>query len=147
MMSMFGIVALSGVVVNDAIVLIESVNANLARGHGFLDSLQLGGKRRFRPVVLTTLSTIGGLLPLIIEKDLQAQFLIPMALSIAGGVCFATLLTLLLIPCLLGVVNDLRCAAFFLRRGTWPTREEVEPALRRAKESKEEKQNHVHPTR
>jgi multidrug efflux pump subunit AcrB len=132
MMSMFGIVALSGVVVNDAIVLIECINENLAEGKmTFLEAVQRGGIRRFRAVILTTISTIAGLLPLIFEKDAQARFLIPMALSIAAGVAFATLLTLVLIPSLLAILNDARRAVWRIKTGSWPTREEVEPASRR----------------
>jgi multidrug efflux pump subunit AcrB len=131
MMSMFGIVALSGVVVNDAIVLIEGINASLAGGTPFLEAIRQGGVRRFRPVFLTTLSTVGGLMPMILETDLQAKFLIPMALAIASGVAFATILTLVLIPSLLVVLNDARCLLHRLRHGAWPTREQVEPAARR----------------
>ncbi len=130
-MSFFGMVALSGVVVNDAIVLIERINNNLAEGMSFHDALLLGGARRFRAIFLTTVTTCGGLTPLIMEKDMQAKFLIPMAISLAAGVAFATLLTLLLIPCLLYILNDLRRLMFRLRRGYWPTREEVEPAVDR----------------
>ena len=128
MMSMFGMVALSGVVVNDAIVLIECINKFIEKGTPFFEAIQKGGARRFRAVFLTTVSTCGGLTPLIIEKDLQARFLIPMAISIAAGVAFATLLTLILIPCLLGILNDFRRIGFWLLHRTWPTCEEVEPA-------------------
>jgi Cu/Ag efflux pump CusA len=83
-----------GEVVNDAIVLIERVNENLAAGMAFFESIIKGGARRFRAIFLTTISTAGGLLPLIAEKDLQAKSLIPMALSLAAGVIFATVLTL-----------------------------------------------------
>ena len=130
-MSVFGMVALSGVVVNDAIVLIECINSRIASGLPFFEAVKAGGVRRFRAVFLTTISTVGGLTPLIIEKDLQARFLIPMALSLAAGVAFATLLTLGLIPCLLGILNDLRRCAHWLKTGDWPTREEVEPATSR----------------
>ena len=127
MLSVFGMVALSGVVVNDAIVLIERVNANLAQGMPLKDALPIGGARRFRAIFLTTISTVGGLTPLIMERDLQAQFLIPMALSVAAGVAFATLLTLVLIPCLLAILNDLRRGAYYVRYGHLPTPEQVEP--------------------
>jgi multidrug efflux pump subunit AcrB len=131
-MSIFGIVALSGVVVNDAIVLIECINENIASGMPVLKAIREGGKRRFRAIVLTTLSTVGGLTPLIMEKDMQAQFLIPMAVSIASGVAFATVLTLVLVPCFIAALNDLRRLAYWMRHGAWPTPEEVEPArLRR----------------
>ncbi len=137
LMSLFGIVALAGVVVNDAIVLIEAYNTNIAKGMGVREAIVEAGKRRFRAVFLTTLSTVGGLTPLILETDLQAQFLIPMALSIAAGVAFATLLTLLLIPNLLLVLNDARRFVHFLVKGRWPeTRASVEPArLRNTRET------------
>ncbi len=131
MMSMFGMVALTGVVVNDAIVLIERINGNLAEGMEFFEAVKLGSRRRFRAILLTSLSTVGGLAPLIMETDMQAKFLIPMALSLAAGVTFATVLTLVLIPSLLAIVNDLRRVVVRLRTGLWPTREEVEPAAHR----------------
>ena len=127
-MSVFGIVALSGVVVNDAIVLIECVNEYLAEGKGFYEALRLGGARRFRAIILTTVSTVGGLTPLILEPDMQAQFLVPMAISIAGGVSFSTVLTLILVPCMLAALNDLRLVVHWLRKGEWVAPELVEPA-------------------
>jgi len=127
-MSIFGMVALTGVVVNDAIVLIERINENLACGMPFFDAILKGGARRFRAIFLTTLSTVGGLAPLIMETDFQAKFLIPMALSIAAGVAFATILTLVLIPSLLAILNDLRLVVYRFRHGRWPRRLEVEPA-------------------
>ena len=128
MMSIFGMVALTGVVVNDAIVLIERINENIAEGQPYFDAVLNGGMRRFRAITLTSLSTIGGLMPLILEKDLQARFLIPMALSLAAGVLFATILTLVLIPSLLTILNDLRLLVHRYRYGKWPKRVEVEPA-------------------
>ncbi len=130
-MSLFGMVALSGVVVNDAIVLIECVNAFIARGEPFLDAVRKGGARRFRAIFLTTLSTVGGLTPLIMEKDMQARFLVPMAISIAAGVAFATLLTLVLIPCLLVILSDLRLITHWAIHRRWVSREELEPARNR----------------
>ena len=127
-MSIFGMVALAGVVVNDAIVLIERVNENLAQGMPFFKALESAGKRRFRAIFLTTFSTVGGLAPLIFETDLQAKFLIPMALSIAGGVLFATVLTLVLIPSLIVILNDCRRGFYRFKFGIWPERETVEPA-------------------
>jgi multidrug efflux pump subunit AcrB len=127
-MSMFGIVALAGVVVNDAIILIERVNENLAEGMGFFEAIESGGARRFRAVLLTTFSTVGGLTPLILEKDMQARFLIPMALALAAGVAFATLLTLVLIPGMFVILNDIRRMLRYVKEGVWPSREEVEPA-------------------
>jgi len=127
MMSVFGMVALSGVVINSSIVLIERVNTNLEQGINLFDSVVQAGARRFRAIFLTTISTIGGLAPLIIETDMQAKFLIPMALSVAAGVAFATILTLVLIPSLLVIVNDIKRGFFRLYYGYWPEREDVEP--------------------
>ena len=127
-MSVFGMVALTGVVVNDAIVLIERVNENLAEGMRFFEAILNGGSRRFRAIFLTTLSTVGGLTPLIMEQNFQARFMIPMAISLAAGVAFATLLTLVLIPSLLVIMNDFRLLYWRFKKGCWPTREEVEPA-------------------
>ncbi|MCH7908493.1 MAG: efflux RND transporter permease subunit [Candidatus Hydrogenedentes bacterium] len=128
MFSTFGMVALTGVVVNDAIILIEAINKALARGLPVFEAIVQGGKRRFRAIFLTTLSTVGGLSPLILETDIQVRMVKPMALSLAAGVAFATILTLVFIPCLLGVLNDFRRVVFWLLHGYWPTREEVEPA-------------------
>ena len=128
MMSIFGMVALTGVVVNDAIVLIERINENIAEGQSFFEAILNGGARRFRAITLTSLSTIGGLMPLILEKDLQARFLIPMALSLAAGVLFATLLTLVLVPSLLTILNDFRLLAYRFKYRAWPHRVAVEPS-------------------
>jgi multidrug efflux pump subunit AcrB len=131
LMSIFGMVALTGVVVNDAIVLIERVNENIAEGMPFFDALLHGGRRRFRAIMLTSFSTVGGLAPMILETDLQAKFLIPMALALAAGVAFATVLTLVLIPNLLVILNDLRRLHYRWRHKVWPSREQVEPARHR----------------
>ena len=127
-MSIFGIVALTGVVVNDGIVLIERVNENIAEGMSFFDAILSGGARRFRAIVLTSLSTVGGLAPLIMETDLQAKFLIPMALSMAAGIAFATVLTLVLVPSLMVLLSDARLLVHRLKYGFWPKRVDVEPA-------------------
>lgn len=131
LMSVFGMVSLAGVVVNDAIILIERINENLAEGMDFREAVVQGGGRRFRAIFLTTVSTVGGLAPLIMETDFQARFLIPMALSLAAGVIFATVLTLVLVPSLLIILNDLRRLVFRSMYGTWPSRAQVEPASRR----------------
>jgi len=130
-MSIFGMVALTGVVVNDAIVLIERINENFAEGMPFFEAILRGGARRFRAIFLTTVSTVGGLSPLIMETDLQAKFLIPMALAIAAGVLFATILTLVLVPSLMTILSDFRLLIHRFRYGYWPKRAEVEPARRR----------------
>ena len=131
LISIFGMVALTGVVVNDAIVLIERINENLASGMKFFDAIIAGGARRFRAIFLTTISTVGGLAPLIMETDFQARLLIPMALSLAAGVAFATVLTLVLVPSLLAILNDFRLLVGRIRTGQWPKRVEVEPARSR----------------
>ncbi|MBW1864552.1 MAG: efflux RND transporter permease subunit, partial [Deltaproteobacteria bacterium] len=131
MMSIFGMVALTGVVVNDAIVLIERINENFAEGMPYFEAVLKGGVRRFRAIILTSLSTIGGLMPLILETDLQARFLIPMALSLASGVLFATVLTLVLVPSLLTILSDFRLLIYRYKHGFWTDRLSVEPARNR----------------
>jgi multidrug efflux pump subunit AcrB len=131
MLSIFGLVALAGVVVNDAIVLIECVNNYVADGESFYEAVRKGGSRRFRAIFLTTITTVGGLAPLLLEKDHQAKVLIPMAISLASGVAFATILTLFLVPCALCILNDMRRLFHFLLHGVVPTPEEVEPARMR----------------
>jgi multidrug efflux pump subunit AcrB len=131
MMSTFGMVALTGVVVNDAIVMIERINENIADGMPFFEAILAGGARRFRAIFLTSLSTVGGLAPLIMETDLQAKLLIPMGISIAAGVIFATVLTLVLVPSLLVILNDFRLLTYWFRYGSWPKRVDVEPARNR----------------
>jgi multidrug efflux pump subunit AcrB len=132
MLSLFGMVAVAGMVVNDAIVLIDAINARMAEGLPIRQAISEGGARRFRAILLTTLTTVFGLMPLILEKSMQAQFLIPMALSVAAGVAFATLLTLIFIPCQLMILSDGRRLAAWLRRGVWADRETLEPAHARA---------------
>jgi multidrug efflux pump subunit AcrB len=98
--SFFGIVALSGVVVNDSLILLDMINRLRGQGKELIDAVLAAGRRRFRPILFTTLTTCAGLAPIILEKSLQAQFLIPMAISLAAGVAFATLITLVLVPSL-----------------------------------------------
>ena len=134
MFSIFGMMALTGVVVNDAIVLIEAINTQLAKGITVFEAIAQGAVRRFRAIMLTTISTIGALIPIIIETDLSAQPLKPMALSLACGVGLASGLTLIFIPSLFAILSDIRCATHFYLKGTWPTREEVEPARHRKRD-------------
>jgi Cu/Ag efflux pump CusA len=108
MMSVMGIVALSGVVVNASLVLVHSVNARRAAGAGIVEAVRDSGVARFRPIVLTSLTTFAGLTPLLLERSVSAQFLIPMAISLAFGVAFATGITLFLVPCGYLVLDDLR---------------------------------------
>jgi len=96
--SMFGLVALSGVVINDSIVLIDFINSRVRDGVPIRDALLESGERRFRPIMLTSMTTIAGLIPLMLERSFQAQLLIPMAASLAFGLALATFLVLLLVP-------------------------------------------------
>lgn len=104
--SLFGLVALSGIVVNDSIVLIDFINTRVRRGEPVHDVLLEAGKSRFRPVVLTSVTTIGGLLPIVLETSLQAQMIIPMALSVAGGATVSLLLVLFFVPVLYSFYAD-----------------------------------------
>lgn len=135
MMSIFGMVAVTGVVVNDAIVLIDRVNALLREGIPFFGALIIGGARRFRPIFLTTLSTVCGLAPLIFESDAHARFLIPMALSIAAGEIFATFMVVVQLPCAMAALNDLRLILHRRRFSGAISRSALEPATRNFSES------------
>ncbi|GAB6057252.1 efflux RND transporter permease subunit [Desulfonatronum parangueonense] len=108
MLSLFGIVALSGVVVNSSLLLIDFINSGRRSGMAVRDAVLASGRRRFRPILLTSLTTFFGLMPMILERSVQAQFLIPMAVSLGFGVLFATGITLLLIPALYMVLEDWR---------------------------------------
>lgn len=119
-LSMCGMVALAGVVVNDGLVLVAFVNKK-SRTHGSLkEAVQFAGEARFRAIVLTSLTTAAGVTPLIVEKSLQAQFLIPMAVALAAGVLFATMVTLVLVPALYLILEDVRTAFRWLLRGEGP---------------------------
>ena len=134
LMSLFGLVALAGIVVNDAIVLIECFNEKLAAGLPLFAALVEAGQRRFRAILLTSITTFFGLMPLILEKSMQAQFLIPMAIAIAFGVMFSTVVTLVLIPCVVAALNDFRRLLYFLWFLKMPSREEMEPRARKPEE-------------
>ena len=107
LMSLFGVVALSGVVVNDSLVFIDFANRKRLGGMSLHDSVHAAGIQRFRPIILTTLTTFFGLMPMILETSRQARFLIPMAISLGFGILFATGITLLLIPSLIMILEDL----------------------------------------
>lgn len=111
-MSMFGIVALSGVVVNDSLIIIDLINRQRRSGIELHQVLRDCATRRFRPIMLTTLTTFFGLLPMITERSLQARFLIPMAISLAFGVMFATCITLVLVPSLYMILEDIKGRIF-----------------------------------
>ncbi len=106
MISLFGIVALSGIVVNDSLILIDFINRAVRSGSNIETAIVKSGRDRFRPVLLTSITTIAGLSPLLFERSFQAQFLIPMAVSISFGLLAATILTLLYVPALYLIVLD-----------------------------------------
>jgi multidrug efflux pump subunit AcrB len=120
--SIFGIVALSGIVVNDSLILIDFINRAARSGIEISEAVIESGKARFRPVLLTSITTVAGLFPLLLERSFQAQFLIPMAVSICFGLLAATVLTLLYVPALYLIVRDVRNAvvARFQRAGEAP---------------------------
>ena len=107
-MSMCGIVALSGVVVNDSLVLVDYVNRHRIKGDSVISAAWEAGAARFRPIILTSLTTFAGLSPMLFETDLQAKFLIPMAISLGFGILFATAITLILVPSIYLVLEDLK---------------------------------------
>lgn len=116
-LSLIGFVALSGIVVNDSLILVQFFNGERERGRPFVDALLDSGRRRFRPIILTTTTTVLGLTPLMLEQSFQAKFLIPMAIAISFGLMSATVLILVLLPGILLIVDDLRRALGFLWRG------------------------------
>jgi multidrug efflux pump subunit AcrB len=107
-LSLFGVVALSGVVVNDSLVLITFANQRRKKGLIAADAIQDAAIQRFRPIMLTTLTTFGGLAPMIFETSRQARFLIPMAISLGYGILFATVITLVIVPSVYLIVEDFR---------------------------------------
>ncbi|MCB9988448.1 MAG: efflux RND transporter permease subunit [Rhodospirillales bacterium] len=107
-MSLFGMMALAGVVVNDSLILIEFANRKRAEGIALLNAIIESGTQRFRPILLTTLTTFVGLAPMIFETSRQARFLIPMALSLGFGILFATMVTLVLVPAVYMIIEDLK---------------------------------------
>jgi multidrug efflux pump subunit AcrB len=111
MLSMFGLVALTGVVVNDSIVLVHFVNTKRKEGLPLLQAVFDSGVQRFRPILLTSLTTFAGLSPLLLEKSMQAKFLVPMAVSLGFGVLFATFITLILVPTAYMILDDIRSLA------------------------------------
>ncbi len=106
-LSFLGIIALSGVVVNDSIILLDFINRSKQKT-SLIESVMNAGTARFRAILLTSITTFIGLLPIMLETSLQARFLIPMAASLAFGILFATVITLLLIPCLYVILEDLK---------------------------------------
>ena len=135
-LSILGIIALIGIMVNDGLVLIGRFNNNLRQGMSFDSALINAGKSRFRAIFLTSVTTVAGLAPLLLEKSRQAQFLKPMAISVSYGIAFATLLTLIVLPIFLSFSNQIKVYLKWLSSGDIPTKEAVERALTELKDEK-----------
>jgi len=133
-LSIYGIIALSGIIINDSIVLVDQVNRNLRGGQNVVDAVYEAGIARLRPIILTTFTTALGLAPLILETSRQAQFLIPMAVSVAYGLLFGTFILLIILPALFLVMNKIRYwwKTFVMKREA--SYESVEPAVIETKE-------------
>jgi len=129
-LSFLGIVALAGIIVNDSVVLIHKYNNLLQAGMDVPQALIEAGITRFRPIVLTTVTTVAGLAPIILLRSEQGQFLVPMAVSVAGGIAFGSFITLLLLPASLYIISDLRVV---LKRNK--SRRELEPAYQQGLKS------------
>jgi multidrug efflux pump subunit AcrB len=134
-LSLYGLIALTGIVVNDSIVLIDQINRNILTGQKIYDAVYNASISRLRPILLTTMTTSIGLAPLIFETSRQAQFLIPMAISIAYGLLFGTFILLILLPSGFLALNRVRClwAQFIYQKPVTP--ESVEPAFRELAEA------------
>jgi multidrug efflux pump subunit AcrB len=127
-LSLFGVLAMAGVVVNDSLVMVDDINQRVRRGIPLNDAVRQSGARRFRPIFLTSATTFVGLVPLMFDNSLQAQFLIPMAVSLAFGVLFATAITLFLVPSVLLVADDFqRLAARLFSWYRRPFQERLSP--------------------
>ena len=129
MMSLWGAVALTGVIINDAIVFFAKFDGLLLEGKDVARAIRGAGKLRLRPIILTSITTTIGLFPMLFEKSIQAQFLIPMAISLAYGVALGTLFILIFFPILIMLLNDFRVYSRYLWTGVKPSREEVETAV------------------
>jgi multidrug efflux pump subunit AcrB len=132
-LSWLGIIALIGIMVNDGLVLVGKFNLYLKEGKKFDEALIQAGVSRFRAIFLTSLTTVAGLAPLLLEKSRQAQFLKPMAISISYGIMIATFLTLLMLPLLLSINNSLTVKIKWLITGRKITKEEVTRAVKELK--------------
>lgn len=137
-LSWLGIIALIGIMVNDGLVLIGKFNGYLKEGMPFNKALIEAGRSRFRAIFLTSLTTVAGLAPLMLETSRQAQFLIPMAISISYGIAIATVLTLIMLPMLLSVSNSVKVGIKWLQTGGEITQEEVERAIIESKIEEDE---------
>ncbi len=129
-LSIYGIIALSGIIINDGIVLTDKFNRNLREGMAVFDAVYNAGIARLRPILLTSITTSVGLAPIILEKSRQAQFLIPMAVSVAFGLIFGTILLLLVLPAALLALNRVRFFFSGFYKSAPAKAEEVEPAVK-----------------
>ena len=129
-LSIYGIIALTGIIINDSIVFIDQINRNIRKGQKVFDAVHNAGISRLRPILLTTLTTAVGLAPIISETSRQAQFLIPMAVSVAYGLAFGTFILLIILPASYLVQNKFRLWIAHLLTGKKHEPEEVEPALK-----------------
>lgn len=136
-LSFLGIIALIGIMVNDGLVLIVKFNSFIKSGYSFEKAIYTAGLSRFRAIFLTSITTIAGLAPLIFETSFQAQFLIPMAISIAYGIGIATFLTLYLLPLMLYLSNDVKYLWHWFYNGERPQRHELEGAYKEIENFKE----------
>lgn len=128
-LSIFGLLALAGVVVNDSLVLVDFINRRRAEGMGWREALEDAGVARFRAIVLTSLTTFAGLLPLMLEKSNSAQMLVPMAISLGYGILVATLITLVLVPALFLIARDLRLGLRAWAGGRQPSVSQPDEAI------------------
>jgi multidrug efflux pump subunit AcrB len=129
-LSLLGIIALIGILVNDGLVLVTAYNDNLRRGMDVYEAMIEAGRSRFRPIILTTGTTAVGLAPLILDQSFQAQFLIPMAVSVAYGLLGATFILLILLPIMLITSSNLIRAVHWIWEGEWITIESVQPVVK-----------------
>ena len=134
-LSVWGVVALVGILVNDAVVMLDQYNKNIASGLSIKEAVLKAGKSRFRAIILTTITTVAGLYPLILETSFQAQFLIPMAISVAYGVLFGTIILLIYFPPLIVYFNDMKRTRKWIWEGgkTIPSWDKVEPVIENQK--------------
>ena len=137
-LSMLGVIALIGILVNDGLVLVTKFNLYLKEGIPFKEAVVRAGVSRFRAIFLTSVTTVAGLAPLILEKSMQAQFLVPMAISIAYGITLATVLTLVLLPVLLVSLNNTKRFLYYLWEGRWAAPEQFETAIQELKAENDE---------
>ncbi len=133
LMSVMGIIALIGVMINDSLVLINALNINLKSGMKYREALLDAGQSRLRPIILTTLTTVVGVAPMVLETSMQARFLVPVAISLAYGMLMATTTTLILLPVVLIIVNNMKTNTQSFIKGRKLSNEEVEQAIKQKK--------------